>query len=359
MRTQRFHWLLSILSTFLMLACDDKAREPKTEGTKAAASAVAAASFTPTPAEPLPTGCKAGSEKPALLGTVVGDVHGFAHDALHVYYTSWELYGSRGEVGALRKDGKGPKKLSLLQLEPRGLVVDKTALFYTSGIRLMAIPKGGGETTILAPQFSAQQIAIWADEVYGVPADYGPYDRIAKVPEKGGETKELVSSKRPAREDKPVGFSRVVVDASGIYVTDSGGNRILRYPLEGEKAKVLAGGVDKPFDLELVGSDLYFTLFRKGDLMVVPKAGGGAKKLATGLTTHAHIAADEKGIYTTLAGKDESQVIAKVAPKSGEITAIAPVTAPQTVDAIAVDGDCIYWAQRVDSAKTIVYALAR
>jgi hypothetical protein len=104
---------------------------------------------------------------------------------------------------------------------------------------------------------------------------------------------------------------------------------------------------------------VYFNLFRKGDLMVVSKAGGAAKKLASGLTKNAHIAADEKEIYTTLAGKDEAQVLVKVAAKSGEVTPIAPVPAPQTVDAISIDGDCLYWAQRVDSSKTIVYALAR
>jgi hypothetical protein len=359
MRTPGFDWLPNLLVGVAMLACDDKTHEMKAEGTKGAASAIAVASFTPPVTDPPPAGCKAGSEKAAILGTVVGDVHGFAQDALHIYYTSWEVYGSRGEVGAVRKDGKGVKRLSLLQLEPRGLAVDKTALFYTSGIRLLAIPKAGGETNILAPQFSAQQIAIHADEVYGVPGDYGPYDRVAKIPTKGGETKELASSKRPAREEGPKGFSRIVVDAAGMYVTDSSGNRILRYPLAGEKPKVLAGGLDKPLDLEVVGPDVYFNLARKGDLMVAPKGGGAAKRLASGLTTNAHIAADEKGIYTTLAGKDESQVIARVAPKSGEITAIAPVPAPQTVDAIAVDDDCLYWAQRVDSAKTIVHALAR
>jgi hypothetical protein len=359
MRTPGFDRLLTTLMALATVACEDKAGEPKAGGTKAAGSAVAAASFTPTPAEPPPMGCKAGHDKPVNLGIVVGDVHGFAHDALHVYYTSWELYGSRGEVGALRKDGKGSKRLSLLQLEPRGLVAEKTALLYTSGIRLMAIPKGGGETTILAPQFSAQQLAIHAEEVYGVPGDYGPYDRVAKIPAKGGETKELASSKRPAREEGPKGFSRVAVDASGIYVTDSGGNRILRYPLEGQKPKVLAGGVDKPFDLALVGSEIYFNLARKGELMAVSKTGGAAKKLASGLATNSRIAADEKGIYATVSGKDESQVIVKVAPKSGEITAIAPVAAPQKVDAIALDEDCVYWAQRVDSSKTIVHALGR
>ena len=357
MRTRRFDWLLISSFPLCVIGCEDKTHDMKAESTKPTASGVASASFTST-TEPPPSGCKAGNEKPALLGTVVGDVHGFAHDAQHVYYTSWELYGSRGQAGSLRKDGKGAKSLTLLQLEPRGLVADKNELYYTSGIRLMAIAKSGGEPKILAQQFSAQQIAVHADEVYGVPGDYGPYDRVAKMPTQGGDTKELASAKRPAREDKPVGFSRVAVDPSGIYVTDSGGNRVLRYPPEGEKAKVVASGVDKPFDLEVVGSDLYFNLARKGDLMVVSKGGGVPKKLASGLTMKAHIAGDEKGVYTTLAGKDETQVITKVT-KNGDVTPIAPVPAPQTVDAIAVDGDCIYWAQRVDSAKTVIYALAR
>ena len=360
MRTWTFDFRLTLLIVAAMVpSCEDKSPEKKTEPTVAAASAVAAASFTTRAAELPPAGCKAGRDQPAELGVVVGDVHGFAHDETHLYYTSWALYGGRGEVGTVRKDGKGLRALSSVTLEPRGLSLDKSDVYYTTGIRLSAIPKAGGETRILAPQFSSQQIDVHSDNVYGVPGDYGPYDRIAKIPAKGGETKELLASKRPKREEGPNGFSRVAVDASGIYVTDSGGNRLVRYSLEGDKPKILASRVDKPYALAVVGSDVYFNLAQKGDLMTVSKAGGAARKLASGLAIKALIAADEKGIYTTLAGKDESQILAKVAAKGGEMTPIAPVPAPQTVAAIALDGDCMYWAQRVDSSKTVVYALAR
>jgi len=360
MRTWTFDFRLTLLIAVAMVpSCEDKALEKKKEATPAAASAVAAASFTARAAELPPAGCKAGRDQPAELGVVVGDVHGFAHDGTHLYYSSWALYGGRGEVGTVRKDGKGLRALSSVTLEPRGLSLDTNDVYYTTGIRLSAIAKAGGDTRILAPQFSSQQIAVHADDVYGVPGDYGPYDRIAKIPAKGGEAKELLTSKRPARELGPNGFSSVAVDASGIYVTDSGGNRLVRYSLEGDKPKILASRVDKPYALAIVGPDVYFNLAQKGELMIVSKAGGAARKLASGLSIKAHIAADEKGVYTTLAGKDESQILVKVPAKGGELTPIAPVPAPQTVEAIALDGDCMYWAQRVDSSKTVMYALAR
>jgi hypothetical protein len=336
-------------------------------GDKAGGATTAAASAAPPASaaseEPAPGGgkCKASGDKPVQLGMVTGDVYGFAVDATSLYYSSWELYGQRGDVGVIRKDGEPTPKLTSLDLEPRGLTLDDSAVYYTSGIRLMAIAKGGGDPRTIAPQFSAQQIAASATDVFGVPADYGPYDRVARIPKKGGDTKELSTAKRPANSVPPNGFSRVLVDDGGVYVTDTGNGRVLRFPPDGGKPKILANGQDKAFDLVMVGPDLYFDLARKGELLVVPKSGGTPKKLGAGLTESARIAADDRAVYTTLAGKNDGDpnALVRLVPSSGEVTKVADVASNTPVSQIALDGDCVYWVIRESSSKSLVYALRR
>jgi hypothetical protein len=332
----------------------------KTDSEKGAVpSASAAATAAPEPADERPGPCKAQGDKPAVLGTVTGDIFGFEGDATQLYYSSWEIYGQRGDVGAIRKDGNGASKLTSLELEPRGLALDADTVFFTSGIRLMSIPKAGGEPKTVAPQFSAQYIASHGADVFGVPGDYGPYDRVARVPKKGGDTKELSTEKRPKNGLSPNGFSRILVDDSGAFVTDSGNNRVLRFPLEGGKPKIVVANQEKAFDMAFVGSDIYFALARKGDLMVVPKAGGTAKKLGSGLVESARVAADDRALYTTIGGKEDPSAVARLVPSTGEVAKVADVPATMTVSQIALDAECVYWVVRETSAKSVVYALHR
>jgi hypothetical protein len=342
----------------LGVACHDAEPKRVPIPAKAAPSAAEASSADPGPG-PVPSGCKATGDKPVVLGTIAGDVYGLVGDGGTLYYVSWEVYGGRGDVGTIRKDGGGTAKLTSLDLEPRGLVLDKDDAYYTSGIRLMAIPKAGGEARTVESQFAAEAIALRGTDVYGVPGDYGPYDRVARIAKRGGDIKELASSKRPGKGLPPTGFSRVIVDEAGVYVTDSSGGRVLRFALEGGAPKVLARQ-DKAFDLAVGGADLYFSLARKGDLMIVPKAGGPVKKLASGLVASAPIAGDDSAVYSVLAGKADGDPlgVARVA-KAGDVTVLAQVPSSDSVSALAIDETCVYWADRVTSAKTVVYARPR
>jgi len=309
---------------------------------------------------PSPGRCKAQADKPSTLATISGDVYGFDGDSTALYYSSWEIYGQRGDVGVVRKDGEGTSKLTSLELEPRGLALDGGNVFYTSGIRLMSIPKAGGEPKTIELQFSSQHIATHGDDVFGVPGDYGPYDRIARIPKKGGETKELSTAKRPTVKEPPNGFSRILVDDSGVLVTDTGNGRVLRFPLDGGKPKIVAARQDKAYDLAVVGTDVYFTLARKGDLLV--SSGGGApKKVASGLAENARLAGDDHGLYTTLAGKKDGDpwAVTRIAPGSFEQKSVAEVPPSASVSQIGLDADCVYWVVRETSSKSVVYALRR
>lgn len=347
------------LAALALLACDDKSKnEAKPEP---AASAAPAPSAAPEEAKPAGAGCRAESSKPMKLGVVHGYVYGFAGDEANLYYSTWQLYGSRGDVGRIRKDGEGKTDMVSLSLEPRGLLVDDR-VYYTAGIRLFAIGKDGGEPAILHDSFSSQSIAMNGTFIFGVPGDYGPYDRLVRIEKKGGASKELDVSTRPDVKEPPSGFSAIAADDSGVYVTDSGENRVLRFQHDRAKPKVLASKQEKAYDLVIDADSVYFTLAKAGKLLKVSKNGGTPKVIATGLENQTQITSDTKAIYTTLAAKaeDAPQTIVKIGFEGGAPNPIAVVPHTHVVDAITLDDKCVYWAERdPETRSATVYAIAR
>jgi hypothetical protein len=343
-----------------LCACDDanKTQAPRKATTAASAAASAAAAReTETPPGP----CKASGIVPVELGSTQGHVYGFATDAHHVYYSSWQSLGSRGDLGKARKDGGGRINLTSLSLEPRSLVVDDKQVFFTLGIRLMSVSKDGSGAKVHAPTFSSQSIAADGAHVYGVPGDYGPYDRLIRVPKAGGATYELDVSERPESKLSPQGFSAIAVDATGIYVTDSSENRVLQFPLERAKPKVLATRQDKAYDLAIDDEFVYFTLALQGQLMKVPKKGGTPTKLGTGLVKNARIALGASDIFTTVAGKteDDGQTVIKLPRAGGDPAPMATLPKGYEIEGIATDDKCVYWAARdPDSQRVAIMARA-
>lgn len=340
------------------MACESKTKPAaKPEGSVAAAPSASAAA-----ANSAPGGCGATGSTPVKLGTVNGHVHGFGFDATHLYYSSWQLMGGRGDLGRARKDGGGTQNLSSLSLEPRGLVVDEQAVFFTSGIRLMRVGKEGGEAKTLAETFSSQAVAGDGSFVYGVPGDYGPYDRLIRAEKATGTTKELDVSERPEGKLGPFGFSAIAVDGQGIYVTDSSAHRVLRFPLDRGKPKPIATRQEKAFDLALDEANVYFTLAQKGHVMKVAKSGGGATKIASGLAPSARIAADAKSIVTWAAatGSDGTETLLIMGTDGSSPTPLATIPRNHSVDAVALDDQCVYWADHdPDSRKATLLARAR
>lgn len=333
---------------------------PAAHQTSPSAKAPAVSSVAPQ-ASNTPRGCQASGTKPARIGIVLGDVFGFGQDGTRLYYTSWQAYGERGDVGTIRKDGHHGHTLGSLSLQPRSLAVGASNIYYTSGIHLFRVAKTGGTPNQLVDIFSSKSIALGSSDVYGVPGDYGPYDRLAKVSKKGGSVVELATDKRPKLSQGPNGYSRVLIDGSTAFVTDSGHDRVLAFPLPKGKRKVIASHVKQPFALAAGGSNLYFDLGVKGELMSVPKSGGRAKKLASGLPKNALIAADARTVYAPFAGaaEDAPEKLSAVSTSDGKVTPIATVPALEPVSAIAVDNACVYWAVTVDATKSIVYAEKR
>jgi hypothetical protein len=347
--------MLSVVLCLPSLGCE----ESKKESPKAQVSAAAPSATTPPPAaEPPPEGCKASGDKPLQLGSVVGDVYGLIGDATHLYCATWQVYGGRGDINKIRKDGQGSQALAGLKLEPRGLALDNEKLYFTAGIRLNSVPKVGGTAAILDEKFSSQSIAANDKDVYGVPGNYGPYDRLVRIGKQGGQSTELASAKRPKTSTGPNGYNGMAIDDSAVYVADSGNGRIVKFALAAGKPQPLATGLKRPFDLSIDATNVYFSL-AGGELMTVSKTGGKTTKLATGLVENARVAADSGTVYTALTSRDEGATITKASLSDGAVKPIALVPASHLVAAVAVDKQCVYWAERFDATKSVVFALAR
>jgi hypothetical protein len=342
------------------LGCDE---QKKTSAQAPASAAPPAASVAPPAhvAPAAPGDCKASGEQPMKLGTPFGMVYGFAGDSTSLYYTTWQVYGSRGDLGRIRKDGEGTSTLASLKLEPRGLAVDDENIYYTEGIRLMKTAKENGKPAMLADKFSSQAIALDITYVYGVPGNYGPYDRVAKLAKTGGDIVELAKATRPRQGQDLVGYGAIAVDLSGIYVADLGNNQVLRFPLAGGKPKTLASRQPRPYDLAIDSTQVYFSLAEKRQLMMLPKSGGTAVKLASGLVDKARVAADDDGAIATLAPQnDQSPLLLFRVSKDGQVTTLASVPPSHEVVAVALDRKCVYWAQReTGSGNLAVYARAK
>lgn len=353
-------WLALVAVPLFSLGCDEKSEKPAEAS--AAASAVAAPSA-PTPkAEPAPAGCQAKGAEPQKLGESSGVPYGLVGDATHLYFATWEPRLARGLLVQVRKDGQGVRNLTSLALQPRDVALDQASVYYTEGIRLKKISKDGEELKTLDEKFSSQSIAVEGKFVFGVPGDYGPFDRFVRQGTEGGPYKELDVSERAEVKDGPAGYSALAVDADGAYVTDAGRGTILRFALDREKPKVLASGFRGAHELVLAGDTLYFTLALKGELFAGPRSGGKPKKIASGLVKEARIAADQDGVVAPFVGatEDAPPTLGRVSPAGGEPSTVAKIPDGYSAEAVALDGNCIYWAQRQAGSGTLeILARAR
>lgn len=354
MAIKRLNQLNTLALVVSLVGCEEK---PQVKAEPAAGpSAVASVpSKSAEPAEAPPAGCKAKGGTVVELGSAEGTLHGLVGDSTHLYFATWQVYSGRGDVAKIRKDGGGLRNLTSLKLEPRDVAVDQTHVYYTAGIRLKRVSKDGGDAETLDDNFSSQSIGLNSGFVFGVPGNYGPYDRFIRQPKQGGASKELDVATRPAGKGGLSGYSDLAVDASGAYVTDSGNHRVLRFEFDRAKPKTVVSGQPGAYALSLVGEKLFFTLGRKGELKVVPKQGGATKTLASGLAPQAKIAADESGVVAPFAAKadDAPLTLARVSPDGGEPETVAVIPKAHTVEGVALDKDCIYWAQRESGSGNI------
>jgi hypothetical protein len=222
----------------------------------------------------------------------------------HVALDNDFVYWPADSVGVARTPiatfGQGPPDVFLTHTDaPRGLAVDATRVYLSDiGNSIYAAPKGGGTFTLLATGGFTDDIVTDSSGVYWADGAQG----LFKAAEDGGSPILLFGSTYPWS---------LALDDTSVYAT-SNDSRIVRVNKDGtDPATViqLATNVDV-FGIAVDDAFIYWgdTLTADGGatpaaLRKVPKAGGAPATLAQAATTLNAIAVDGTCVYYTDSGR--------------------------------------------------------
>ncbi len=201
----------------------------------------------------------AGGPVTSLLTTYTG-AHGIATDANYVYDAGYYFIRRTPRAG-------GPSDFVVTGLAMRQVAVDDAFVYWTeyqSNGTVSRAPKTGGDAVALATgQEVGYGIAVRDGYVYWGAAGQG---HISRVPVTGGASELLV--------DLSGGYGRaVVVDDANVYfssIVSSGEVRVV--PRNGGTARTLATGLaDAPWGIAVDTTAVYFTDAQGGRVMKVAK----------------------------------------------------------------------------------------
>ncbi len=199
-------------------------------------------------------------------------------------------------------------------------------------------------------------LALTATDVYIV--DFGLHKGgILSVPKRGGP---LGTFLKPALADagtvSPVDTLAIATDKDSIVLIDSNTffTGIVNAPLPSGQVRVIADNLLTPSNLASSGNDVLFCDIglsgRNGTLQSVPKSGGAATVLLSGLVSPWAVVADDAFAYCASIGLPVGGSIVKVALDGGPAIPLVPKT-PQPFS-LVVDSADVYWVDPV--CKTVM-----
>jgi hypothetical protein len=214
-----------------------------------------------------------------------------------------------------------------------GMAVDDTRVFfgsvdYASNVgSILSVPRNGGTpTTLVAGLAGRPFLAIDGSYVFylltwsAVPGVF----RMGRDGS-GGTTVHPTSS------------AALAVDDQFLYVAEAFGN-IVRMGKDGSSKQLLAGS-NKPVDLTVDTTSVYWTDGTENAVYSVPVAGGNVVRLAVGMPQSPNeLAVDDRSVYLACAGG----VVAGV-DKDGTRLRVVASQPGLTISGIAVDDTFIYW----------------
>jgi hypothetical protein len=282
--------------------------------------------------------CSAGACQAVTLYGGSGTIWDLAIDSANVYWTTNQ------QVVSIPLGGGRPRVLADGQANARHLAVDDHAVYWTTfadpsrdGGQVMTVPLGGGTPAVLAGgQVGPFGITVDAANVYWVTLIGGT---VMKVGKQGGAPTTLVMGLTP---NYP---TTIAVDATHVYWTNSANHpdgAIMRVPLAGGKADVLATGELQAIAITLTADTVYWTNFDNPSRLVsVGKDGTGLHELVRGLDFGSGIAIDGSTLYfTSLGGGGSVQKV--TLGGDGTVTTLAYNQGQPAF--IKADAKALYWA---------------
>jgi len=226
------------------------------------------------------------------------------------------------------------------QICPWGMAVDATSVYWTdcgdpTGGTVQKVSKTGGAIVTLAAGDVLSGITVEGSNVYWVArTDQGSGGAIKSVSVAGG-TPMVVAAQSGAP-------SHIVADASYVYWGDLNGGGVMKAPLGGGAATMVAPAASA-FQIAL-GDTAIFWMDLPG-LMTAPKTGGAAMSLASGFISlpPAGLAVNATTVYFS-AGPPNRAGISDVPIDGGAVSSIASTHASIGGGPIAIDATRVYWA---------------
>jgi beta-lactamase regulating signal transducer with metallopeptidase domain len=297
------------------------------------------------------------SDGSTLIADGQGRPGGIATDETHVYWTNFE----GGSLMRAPLGGGSPTTLIAGQHGPQSLVVGSGQIYWTNfeDGTVMRMPLSEAEPALLASgQDHPSGVAIDSTNLYWVTND----GSVRSVPLAGGEPTTLSTG----IESFPAAARSIAVDASYVYWTEGGdlsvsNGRIMRAPLAGGPALVLARDQDSPCRLAVDSESVFWTNLGTlanrlidGTVMKVPREGGTPIVLASGQLQPLGIALDGGNLYWTRAPIEEvSQGIVMRMSLSGGKPTVAAWQQHRPSSIVASAGG-VYWTNGGDgSVRTL------
>jgi hypothetical protein len=257
------------------------------------------------------------------------------------------------------------------------VAISGSTAFFTSwcaSAPVFSVPVDGGTATALAPgnDFATCGVGMAVDEklVFFGSVDYASEaGSILFVPRSGGKPTSLVAGLQ-GRPFLAVDGSHVfylltwstvpgvfrmgrdgsggttvhstssvalAVDAQFLYVAEAFGN-IIRMSKDGSSKQLLAGS-NKPVDMTVDATSVYWSDATEKAVYSVPIAGGNVTRLAVGmLQSPNELAVDDRSVYVACAGGGVVAV-----DKDGTNLRVVASQPELTISGIAVDDTFVYW----------------